>query len=126
MQLTTTTIAAMEPKKFLTPADIESVVVDEAYLVFPGTTVTVCLLTLKNGAKTIGFNYGAIDPERQNWEQGKVEARKQAIEKVWELEGYLVRHQLALHGMVKSFYDKAIETGALIPISSTSSDQEHE
>ena len=58
---------------------------------FPGTTVTVCLLTLRNGAKVSGYNCGAIDPEQQNWEQGKNAAYSMALEKVWELEGYLLR-----------------------------------
>lgn len=78
----------------LSPADIQAAIVDEAYHVFPGTTVTVCLLTLVNGAKVIGHNYGAIDTTQQNWDQGKHEARKVAVEKVWELEGYLLRDQM--------------------------------
>lgn len=103
-----TPIAAMQPKTSLTPDDIEAVIVKEDYYVFPGTTVTTCLLTLKNGAKTIGVNYGSIDLDRQDWVVGRREARKQAVEKVWELEGYLVRHHLALHGYVKSVVDTLI------------------
>ena len=61
------------------------------FYVFPGTTVTVCLLILRNGAKVIGYNYGSIDPEQQNWELGKHNAYSTALEKVWELEGYLLR-----------------------------------
>ena len=66
----------------------------ESYHTFPDATVTVCLLTLRNGAKVIGHNYGAIDPSRQNWETGKQAARTMAVEKVWELEGYLLRERL--------------------------------
>ena len=78
----------------LTPDDIESAIVGTDYYVFSGTTVTVCMLTLRNGAKVIGYNYGAIDPARQDWETGRSEAEKMAKEKVWELEGYLLRERL--------------------------------
>ena len=82
------------PAICLTPADIDKAIVSESYHTFPDATVTVCLLTLRNGAKVIGHNYGAIDPSRQNWETGKQAARTMAVEKVWELEGYLLRERL--------------------------------
>lgn len=78
----------------LKPADIEAAIVATDYHVLPGTTVTVCMLTLRNGAKEIGFNYGAIDPAQQNWKTGEQAARAMAVEKVWEKEGYLLRDQL--------------------------------
>jgi hypothetical protein len=80
----------------LTPADIQNTIVGEQYYIFPGTTVTVCCLTLKNGAKVIGHNYGSIDPSKQDWNIGQNEAKLVAFEKVWELEGYLLRHKMAL------------------------------
>lgn len=79
----------------ITPAHIDSVIKGEQYQVFEGTTVTVCLLTLKNGAKVIGHNYGSIDPTQQDWDIGKTEAKKMAVEKVWELEGYLLKDRLS-------------------------------
>lgn len=78
----------------VTPERIEQVIENTDFYVFPETTVTVCLLTLKNGAKVVGHNYGAIDATRQDWATGRFEARAMAVEKVWELEGYLLR-QLA-------------------------------
>lgn len=90
-------IQATHPKATrLTPADIDRVIVGEDFHVFPGTTVTVCLLTLKNGAKAIGHNYGSIDTSQQDWKMGKTEARKMAINTVWELEGYRLRQELSL------------------------------
>ena len=73
---------------------IEEVIVDTDFYVFPGSTVTVCMLTLSNGAKVLGHNYGSIDPTRQSWEKGCSEARAMAVEKVWELEGYALRNAL--------------------------------
>lgn len=88
--------AIRPPAPHLTPADIDPVIVGEDYHVFPGTTVTVCCLTLRNGAKAVGHNYGAIDSTRQDWATGKREARAMAVEKIWELEGYLLRERLSL------------------------------
>lgn len=79
----------------VTPARIDEVIVNTEFYVFTGTTVTVCLLTLKNGTKVIGHNYGSIDATRQDWATGRFEARAIAIEKVWELEGYVLRERLA-------------------------------
>lgn len=84
--------------KCLTPAHIRDQVIGEDYHVFPGTTTTVALLTLRNGTKVIGHNYGSIDPARQDWDVGKREARAMAVEKIWELEGYLLRDELSHDG----------------------------
>ncbi len=80
-------------KKYLLPSDIDAVIVNEKYE-HPAAGITICVLTLKNGARVIGVNYGAIDPERQDWTMGRNNSRAQAVEKVWELEGYLLRQRL--------------------------------
>lgn len=51
-------------------------------------SVTVCHVMLKNGKNVLGINYGAIDPELHNAELGKEYAYKEAIDKLYELEGY--------------------------------------
>lgn len=83
---------AIEPR--VTPERIDEVIVKETLENLPGTTITLVTLYLRNGAKTIGINYGAIDPAQQNWEIGAREARRQAVDKVFELEGYLLRQRL--------------------------------
>lgn len=88
-------IEAMQLKRArVTPADIDAAIVREQYQSLEDTTITICLLTLRNGAKVLGYNYGAIDPEQQDWDIGQAEARKMAVEKIWELEGYLLREKL--------------------------------
>jgi hypothetical protein len=57
---------------------------------FPGTTVTVCLLTLWNGFNVIGQS-ACVDPENFNKETGEKLARADAVSKVWGLEGYLLK-----------------------------------
>lgn len=79
----------------VTPERIEEAIVNTEFYVFPGTTVTVCLLTLKNGAKVLGHNYGSIDPAKQDWCIADLVARDMAVGKVWELEGYALRERLA-------------------------------
>ncbi len=53
--------------------------------------VTICTLVLRNGAKVVGVNYGAIDPRNHSADIGRKEAYKAAEEKVWELRGFRLR-----------------------------------
>lgn len=77
----------------LTPEDIDATIVDEAYYVFPGTTTTVCRLTLKNGFSTLGES-AAVSLDNFNEEIGKKIARDNARDKIWVLEGYLLKDKL--------------------------------
>jgi hypothetical protein len=77
----------------LTPADIDAVIVDEAYHLFPGTTLTVCCLTLRNGFSVVGESATA---SAANFDEsiGRRLARSDARDKIWRLEGYLLRERL--------------------------------
>lgn len=90
--------AAIQAKKLtaprLTPADIDSTIVSSAYHRFPGTTVTVCLLTLRNGFSVTGES-AAASPENYDEEIGREIARTNARNKIWALEGYLLREKLS-------------------------------
>jgi len=77
----------------LTPELIDSVIVDEAYYVFPGTTTTICMLTLQNGYPTIGES-AAVSLENFDEEIGRKIARDNARDKIWVLEGYLLKNKL--------------------------------
>lgn len=79
----------------LTPTYIDEQIVEEQYHVFPGTTLTVCALRLKNGFHTVGES-AAASPENFNAELGRKIARDSARNKIWALEGYLLRTRLAL------------------------------
>lgn len=72
---------------------IHSLVVDEDYHVFQGTTLTVCVLTLKNGFTVTGES-ACADPANFSFEKGMEYSKEQAIEKIWLLEGYLLRQRL--------------------------------
>ena len=77
----------------LTPEDIDAAIVGEQYHVFPGTTLTVCCLTLRNGFTVTGTS-AAASPENFNEEIGREIAFKNAREQIWQFEGYLLREQL--------------------------------
>lgn len=80
----------------LTPALIDATIVGEAYHRFPGTTLTVCALTLRNGFTVTGES-AAASPENYREEIGRSIARENARQKIWALEGYLLRAKLAGH-----------------------------
>lgn len=78
----------------LTPALIDSQIVSEAFHVFPGTTLTICALTLKNGFHVVGES-AAASPENFDQEIGRRISRDNARNKIWALEGYRLRTALA-------------------------------
>lgn len=77
----------------LTPDDIDAAIVAEQYHVFPGTTVTVCCLTLRNGFSVVGQSASA-SAENFDEEIGRAIAKEEARNKIWMLEGYLLRQRL--------------------------------
>lgn len=74
----------------ITPQHIEEQIVHSAYYQFPGTTVTVCCLTLRNGYNTIGES-ACVSPQNFDAEIGRKVAYENAKQKIWVLEGYLLR-----------------------------------
>jgi len=78
----------------ITPDDIENVIVEEAYYIFPDTTVTVCLLTLKNGFNVLGES-ACASPENFDKGVGRKVALANAKTKIWALEGYLLKEKLS-------------------------------
>lgn len=73
----------------VTEADIDRAIVGEDYYVFPGTTLTVCCLKLRNGFCVTGES-AALDPAAFDAEVGRTIARRRARDKVWALEGYVL------------------------------------
>ena len=72
---------------------IEQVIVDEDYYVFPETTVTIALLKLENGFTVTGES-ACVSSENFDVELGKKIARDNAKQKIWALEGYVLRQKL--------------------------------
>ena len=97
----------------VTPQRIEEVIVGEYYFtaldgqrgagtqgIQTSTTetalglLTFCVLVLKNGFTVTGES-ACASPENFNAELGQKIARQNAVNKIWPLEGYLLKQQLA-------------------------------
>jgi hypothetical protein len=71
----------------ITPDDLDALIGDVAYHTFPGTTTTVCCLTLTNGFTVVGDS-ACVDKANFDPELGRKIARNEARDKIWILEGY--------------------------------------
>lgn len=77
----------------VTPERLEEVITSEQYHVFSGSTLTVCVLTLENGYTVTGES-ACVDPRNFNPDLGRKIARDNAKNKIWQLEGYLLRQRV--------------------------------
>ena len=77
----------------LSPDHISNVITKADYHVFPDTTTTVCCLTLTNGFTVVGESASA---STANFDKsiGKTIAYENARNKIWALEGYLLKQSL--------------------------------
>lgn len=75
--------------KTVTIEQINSLIEKEEYIKV-GVKTVVAVLTLKNGFEIIGTS-ACVDPSNFNLEIGSKYARERAIDKIWELEGYLLQ-----------------------------------
>ena len=89
----------------VTPQRIEEVIVAEYFFTAADATkdvpthdalklLTFCVLVLKNGFTVTGES-ACASPENYNSELGQKIARQHAVNKIWPLEGYLLREQLS-------------------------------
>lgn len=78
-----------QPHEKVTKDSIEAKIAKIDYMVLPDSTVTLCNITLKNGFSVRGES-ACVDPRNFNIEIGKGLAYKNAIDKIWPLEGYLL------------------------------------
>lgn len=81
-------------KNRVTIEDIESEIADEFYHRFDGTTVTVCLLILKNGFTVIGKS-ACCDVKNFDEKLGREYAREDAVNQMWTLLGFRLRDELS-------------------------------
>lgn len=76
----------------LTPALIDETIEKESYHRLTDV-LTVCVLTLRNGFTVTGES-ACASPENYNEEIGNKIARENARDKIWVLEGYLLKQKL--------------------------------
>lgn len=89
----------------VTPARIEEVIAGEYFFTAADATkdapqfdalklLTFCVLVLKNGFTVTGES-ACASPENFDAEVGRKIARANAVNKIWPLEGYLLKQQLS-------------------------------
>ena len=77
----------------VTPEDVDNEILAETFHRFPGTTVCVCCLTLRNGFTVLG-DAAAASPENYREEIAHKISRAKAREKIWPLLGFRLRDRL--------------------------------
>lgn len=76
---------------------ITAKIVSETYTRLPSAKVLVCELVLENGFSVRG-EAAVVDPQNFNLEIGKKISKTNAINEIWQLEGYLLQEQLYQKG----------------------------
>jgi hypothetical protein len=77
----------------VTKAHLESIITDKKFHRLT-ETLTVCVLTLRNGFTVTGES-ACVSPETYNQEIGESIAFENAFDKLWQLEGYVLKNKLA-------------------------------
>ena len=77
----------------LTPDLIDAAIKKAVYYVFEDSCLTVCCLTLQNGFTVTGES-ACASPENFDAEIGQDIAYSNARNKIWALEGYLLKQKL--------------------------------
>ena len=80
-------------KPRVTPRRIDDCIMKEDYYVFPNTALTICCLTLRNGFNVLGES-ACASTENFDAELGRKIAKGHARDKIWELEGYLLKEKI--------------------------------
>lgn len=75
----------------VTVSDIHERIAKTRY--FVDGRLTVCVITMKNGFKVVGES-SCVSDENFNQALGEKYAFENAFEKLWALEGYLLRNRL--------------------------------
>ena len=77
----------------ITPKHITEVIKEVDYYVFPKTQLTICCMTLENGFTVTGES-ACASPENFNKAIGERISYDMALNKIWMLEGYLLKQLL--------------------------------
>lgn len=73
----------------VTKTMIERRIKDVSYFALPGTTVTICSITLDNGFSVRGES-ACVDPKNFNADIGQTYAYNDAFDKLWPFFGFLI------------------------------------
>lgn len=91
VQLNNALAESTRPK--IEPEDLDKAIINEAYHVFPGSCLTVCVLTLFNGFTVTGES-ACADPGNFREDIGRTISRRNARDKIWSLLGFGLKTKL--------------------------------
>ena len=77
----------------ITPEHIDSVISRARYMVIEDTQMTICAVVLNNGFSVVGMS-ACASPENFDAELGRKIALKDAKDKIWPLEAYLLKQRM--------------------------------
>jgi hypothetical protein len=76
----------------VTPEQVDAAIASEEYQIFSGR-LTICCLTLRNGFLVTG-EASCVSAANFDEQLGRRIARRNAREKIWSLEGYLLKQRI--------------------------------
>lgn len=77
----------------VTNSQVEENIADSYYHIPPGSTLTICVLTLQNGFTVTGES-ACADPAMFDADIGRKLAFEQAKNKIWAVMGYHLKQQM--------------------------------
>lgn len=77
----------------ITPSAVDKKIASVEFHLFERTLHTICVLKLENGFTVTGES-ACVHPANFNESTGREIAFKNARDKIWELEGYLLKQRL--------------------------------
>lgn len=88
----------------VTPERVDEVIQSKWFTQVPGTTLTFCVLTLRNGFTVTGES-ACASPENFNQELGEKIAYSNARDKIWALEGYLLKDRISTETIARMAHE---------------------
>lgn len=96
---------AARPHEKVTKESIQTRIVEADYMVMANSTVTICNLVLDNGYSVRGES-ACVDPRNFDMSIGRELAYRDAFNKIWPLEGYLLAERRFQAAMNKGCQEK--------------------
>lgn len=87
------TVMSCDKTQSLNIDDLQKKIRDTQYQRIGDTTMTICVITMQNGYTVLGKS-ACVDPLKYSQALGEKYAFEDALDKVWDLEGYLLKEKM--------------------------------
>lgn len=91
----------MECVQKVTREGIQARILMTDYMILPNSTVTICNITLENGFSVRGES-ACVDRKAFDMDIGRDLAYRDAFNKIWQLEGYLLAESRFKAGLLNT------------------------